>query len=159
VRWSTIWKCLRTPITTIQLYSEKGSWWKSTVALERYMDQTPIHCKVAEEKSLYLSAMGQAFPCCWTANQLYPWYYPEKKSYMWKLLEELPRGEADLNAKNQSLESIVNGPFFQEVLVNSWGRSSVREGKPKCCAKTCGTEFDPFRAQFQSATSENSSII
>ena len=119
-------------------------------SLENYLNQTPIQCKVAAEKSLYVSAVGHAFPCCWTANQLYPWYYPEKKSYMWKLLEEVEGGVSSLDAKNHSLESIVNGKFFQDVLLASWKRPSIGKGKPKCCAKTCGTEFDPFREQFKS---------
>jgi len=123
-------------------------------SLEKYLDQTPVQCKVAAEKSIYISAVGHAFPCCWTANQLYPWYYPEKKSYMWKLLDELEGGVASLDAKKFGLETIVNGHFFQKILVDSWERESLKAGKPKCCAKTCGTEFDPFQAQF-SKSEEN----
>lgn len=118
-------------------------------SLENYLDQTPVRCKVDVEKSLYVSAVGHAFPCCWTANQLYPWYYPEKKSYMWKLLEKLEAGVDALDLKSQSLESVVNGAFFQEVLPKSWECESIKAGKPKCCAKTCGVEFDPFREQFK----------
>ena len=117
-------------------------------SLEKYLDKTPIRCKVDEEKSMYLSAVGHAFPCCWTGNQLYPWYFPEKKSYMWKLVNELENGIDDLDTKVHSLESVVNGPFFQKIMENSWERQSIKEGRPKCCAKTCGTEFDPFREQF-----------
>ena len=116
--------------------------------LEDYLNRTPIKCKVAREKSLYVSAQGHVFPCCWTAGQLYPWYVKERGSYMWKMLDELQGGVEDLNAMEQSLESIVSGPFFQDILINSWEKTSLKEGKPKCCAKTCGTEFDPFREQF-----------
>jgi MoaA/NifB/PqqE/SkfB family radical SAM enzyme len=118
-------------------------------SLETYLNQTEVHCKVAKEKSIYLSAVGHLFPCCWTANQLYPWYYPEKKSYMWKLLEELEGGVDSLNIKKNNFKKIVEGPFFQEILINSWQRKSLKEGKPNCCAKTCGSEFDPFKAQFK----------
>jgi MoaA/NifB/PqqE/SkfB family radical SAM enzyme len=117
-------------------------------SLENYLNQTPVRCKVAKEKSIYISAVGHAFPCCWTANQLYPWYYPAKKSYMWKLLDQLEEGVDGLSAKQNSLESIVNGAFFQDILTSSWDKKSIKDGKPKCCAKTCGTEFDPFKAQF-----------
>jgi MoaA/NifB/PqqE/SkfB family radical SAM enzyme len=117
-------------------------------SLEKYLDFTPVQCKVEKEKSLYISAMGQAFPCCWTANQLYPWYYPKQKSYMWDLLDELENGVDDINVLKRGLETVVNGAFFQKVLPQSWELKSIKEGKPKCCAKTCGSEFDPFRAQF-----------
>ncbi len=117
-------------------------------SLENYLNQTSIKCKVTKEKSLYVSAEGHVFPCCWTAGQLYPWYLKERGSYMWAMIDELEGGIEDLNTRSKSLESIVNGPFFQEVLLNSWKKPGLDSGKPKCCAKTCGTEFDPFRAQF-----------
>ena len=123
-------------------------------SLENYLDKTPINCKVAAEKSLYVSAMGRAFPCCWTANQLYPWYFKEKQSYMWKLLTEVENGVDSLDLKKNSLESVVNGEFFQDVLLKSWKRESVKQGKPKCCAKTCGSEFDPFKEQFEESESK-----
>ncbi len=125
-------------------------------SLESYLDSTPIRCKVAAEKSLYISAMGRAFPCCWTANQLYPWYFPKEKSYMWKLLGKLENGVDDLNARERGLEAVVNGEFFQDVLLKSWDIKSIKDGRPKCCAKTCGTEFDPFRAQFSSSENQAS---
>jgi MoaA/NifB/PqqE/SkfB family radical SAM enzyme len=130
-------------------------------SLENYLDQTPVKCKVSQEKSIYISAEGHAFPCCWTANQLYPWYYPAKKSYMWKILDQLEGGLDGLNAKHASLESIVNGPFFQEIITSSWDKKSIKDGKPKCCAKTCGTEFDPFNAQFAKSQppSESGSVL
>lgn len=117
-------------------------------SLEEYLNQTPIQCKVAKEKSLYISAMGRAWPCCWTANQLYPWYFPKEKSYMWKLLGKLENGADDLSVLDKELRDVVDGPFFHEVLLKSWELKSIKEGRPKCCAKTCGTDFDPFRAQF-----------
>lgn len=118
-------------------------------SLENYLNKTPVDCKVAKEKNLYISAMGRAFPCCWTANQLYPWYFPKEKSYMWKMVRQLENGIDDLDAKKRPLKDIVNGEFFQDVLLKSWKKPSVKDGKPKCCAKTCGTEFDPFQAQFE----------
>lgn len=117
-------------------------------SLEQYLDATPIECKVAAEKSLYISAMGRAFPCCWTANQLYPWYFEKENSYMWKLLGQLENGASDLEVLKHGVEKVVNGPFFQNILLKSWQQKSIKEGKPKCCAKICGTEFDPFRSQF-----------
>ncbi len=117
-------------------------------SLEKYLDQTPIDCKVMHEKSIYVSAQGHVFPCCWTANQLYPWYYPEKKSYMWDLVNQMKEGVEALNSKTHSISEIIEGEFFQKILLESWNIKSIKEGKPKCCAKTCGTEFDPFKSQF-----------
>lgn len=117
-------------------------------SLEKYLDETPIDCKVAREKSIYISAMGRAFPCCWTANQIYAWYFPKEKSYMWELIGKLKNGITDLDVKKHGIAKVVNGEFFKDVLLKSWKQKSIKEGRPKCCAKTCGTEFDPFQAQF-----------
>ncbi len=117
-------------------------------SLENYLNKTPVLCKVAKEKSLYISAEGLAFPCCWTGNQLYPWYFKERGSPIWKMIDELG-GKSALSAIERPLQEIVEGPFFNQSLPDSWGKSSIKEGKLKVCAKTCGSEFDPFGDQFK----------
>ncbi|HMN68040.1 MAG TPA: radical SAM protein [Bdellovibrionales bacterium] len=127
-----------------QLVADHGS-------LKEFFARTPIDCKTAREKSLYISAEGLAFPCCWTANQLYLWYYPEKGAPIWKMLGRLPGGIDSLNAKRRPLAEIVNGPFFQTVLPASWNRQSYEDGRLFVCGKTCGRGMDAFKAQFQAA--------
>ena len=117
--------------------------------LKNFFAQTPITCKVAKERSLFVSAEGLVFPCCWTANQLYPWYYPEKGAPIWKMIEALPSGLDSLNAKKTTIAEIVSGPFFQTKLPDSWSATSGE--RLFVCAKTCGQGFDAFTAQFQSA--------
>ncbi len=116
-------------------------------SLDAYLDRTPVSCKVDEEKSLYISAEGLAFPCCWTGNQLYPWYFKEKAAPIWKLIEEVG-GKSAISAIEKPLKEIVEGPFFQKLIPDSWPKPSIKDGKLKVCAKTCGTEFDPFKDQF-----------
>lgn len=116
--------------------------------LENYLDQACIQCKVAEEKSIYVSAEGLAFPCCWTANQMYPWYFEPKSSQIWKIIESLDGGIQAISALHRPLQSIVEGEFFKKI-ENSWSLPSTKAGKLKPCAKTCGKEFDPFREQFR----------
>lgn len=117
--------------------------------IESYMDSTSVDCKVAAEKSIYVSADGFVFPCCWTGNQLYPWYYQPRKSQMWTLIDQLKNKEADISALKRPLKSIVEGEFFEKI-EQSWTIPTVKAGKLRPCAKTCGKEFDPFRAQFNS---------
>jgi len=124
-------------------------------SLINYLDKTPISCRVDKEKSVYISASGNVFPCCWTANQLYPWYFKPKGSPIWNLIDKAG-GLNSLNAYNHSLESIINGTFFQETLPNSWSCSSIKDGKLKACAKTCGQEFNPFQSQFERSEISNS---
>jgi len=119
-------------------------------SLHEYLNQTPIHCKVAEEKSLYISAEGLIFPCCWTANQLYPWYFKKRSSQIWKLIESLPEKEQSLNAKKHSIKSILEGDFFQTLIPKSWEGRDINKDKLRVCAKTCGRDFRPFDDQFVS---------
>jgi MoaA/NifB/PqqE/SkfB family radical SAM enzyme len=116
--------------------------------IEKYLDTTEVDCKVAAEKSIYVSAEGMVFPCCWTANQLYPWYFAPRSSQVWRILDSLPGKEQSISALQTNVKSIVEGEFFKRV-AGSWSLPSVKAGKLKPCAKTCGKEFDPFRAQFR----------
>ncbi len=117
-------------------------------SLETYLNQTSITCRVSEEKSVYISAEGLVFPCCWTANQLYPWYFKKRSSQIWKFILQLAEGEKALCGKTKSIESISQGDFFQKIIPNSWRGKDINTDKLRVCAKTCGRDFTPFSDQF-----------
>ena len=118
-------------------------------SLYEHFNQTPIACKVAEEKSLYISAEGYVFPCCWLANQLYPWYLKKRSSQVWLFIDRLPEKEQSLNAKKRPLKDIVEDVFFQKSVPESWLGKDIKKDKLRVCAKTCGKTFDPFGDQFK----------
>lgn len=115
--------------------------------MERYWDEVPIKCKVAEEKSLYVSAEGIVQPCCWTAGQMYVWYWTPKGGQIWNLIDQI--GKDNLNATKVPLRDIIDGLYFQDLIPNSWNKSSCADGKLAVCAKTCGTKYDAFEEQFK----------
>jgi len=116
-------------------------------AMEKYWDTSEIKCKVAEEKSIYISAEGIVQPCCWTAGQMYVWYWEPKTSQIWDLINRV--GKDNLNAKITPLQNIVDGLFFQDLIPDSWNKASCAEGKLAVCAKTCGGKYDAFMEQFK----------
>jgi len=116
-------------------------------AMEKYWDTSSIKCKVAEEKSIYISAEGVVQPCCWTAGQMYVWYWEPESSQIWDLINTV--GKDNINAKNKPLQQIVDGLFFQELIPDSWNKSSCATGKLAVCAKTCGGKHDAFAEQFK----------
>lgn len=116
-------------------------------SMENYVDQAAIQCKTLSERSIYISSEGAVFPCCWTANQTYVWYLPERSGHVWDLIRKTG-GFEKINAKDKPLREIVEGPFFESV-VASWERKSVKEGKLKVCAKTCSQSFNQYRDQYQ----------
>lgn len=114
--------------------------------MEKYWDEVTVSCKVAEEKSVYISAEGIVQPCCWTAGQMYVWYWSAEGGQIWNAINAI--GKDNLNAKNHSLESIIDGLYFQDIIPGSWTKSSCAEGKLQICAKTCGAKNDMFSNQF-----------
>lgn len=115
--------------------------------MEKYWDNVPIKCKVAEEKSIYITSEGIIQPCCWTAGQMYVWYWPKEGGQIWNLINKI--GKYNLNAKFNKLEDIVNNLYFQTYIPESWKKNSCAEGKLAICSKTCGTKFDTFSEQFK----------
>lgn len=116
-------------------------------SMSSYLDQSCIKCKVAEEKNVYISAEGLVFPCCWTANPLYLWYQAPSKNEIWKLIDHDTK---NVSALENSLESIIEGPYFKRI-EDSWNKPSIIDGKLRVCAKTCGSDFDQFSGQFSKA--------
>lgn len=114
--------------------------------VERIWDDAVIDCKVAKEKNVYVTAEGILQPCCWTAGQMYLWYYKNKGAQIWRFIDQV--GLDKLDAKKYTVEEIIEGDFFQRILPNSWTKPSCAEGKSAMCAKTCGTKFDAFKEQF-----------
>jgi MoaA/NifB/PqqE/SkfB family radical SAM enzyme len=115
--------------------------------MEKYWDTVPIKCKVAEEKSIYITAEGYLQPCCWTAGQMYVWYWKEQGGQIWTAINEA--GLNTLNLKLHSIKDVIEGKFMQEIIPNSWNKNSCAEGKLAVCAKTCGTKYDAFSEQFK----------
>lgn len=118
-------------------------------SLENFLAITPIECRVVRERSLFVTAEGLVFPCCWTANQLYPWYHRERGAPIWKLLAQLRHGLSEINCQIQPLGEILKGPLFQKLLPESWEKQGFDQGRLFVCGKTCGRGFDPFAAQFE----------
>ena len=114
--------------------------------MELSLDSSDITCKVAEEKSVYVSAEGIVQPCCWTAGQMYVWYHTPRGTQIWNAINEV--GKDSLDAKINTLENIVDGIYFQKVIPDSWNKPSCAEGKLSVCAKTCG-KYDAFKEQFK----------
>ncbi len=115
--------------------------------MEKYWDTVPIKCKVAEEKSIYVTAEGYLQPCCWTAGQMYIWYWKERGGQIWSAIDQA--GLETLDLRKHSIKDVVEGKFIQEIVPDSWSKPSCAEGKLAICAKTCGTKYDAFQEQFK----------
>jgi len=116
-------------------------------SMEEYLNKTSITCKVKNDKSIFITADGNLFPCCWIANQQYIWYLPKKGAPIWSLIDK-NGGIEKLNLRNNSIKEIIEGKFFKDIQ-KTWKKKSIKCGKLAVCAKTCGQEFDQFKDQYK----------
>ncbi len=120
-------------------------------SLEQYFDNVKIKCKVAAEKSMYLSAEGLILPCCWVAGSMYKFWQKPGENQVWELLQQ-SGGKDVFDAKTHGVKSVLNNEYFTGRLVESWDKPNTHLGKPMVCAQKCGEEFDAFKAQYEKTT-------
>jgi MoaA/NifB/PqqE/SkfB family radical SAM enzyme len=116
-------------------------------SMDAYYDVAPINCKVAEEKSLFVTAEGLALPCCWTAGRMYKWWHKDPKvEQIWNHIDKAG-GKQFLDA-TKGLDKVFDTGIFDSIQ-QSWKVKGCDNGKLKVCAMKCGAEFDPFAEQFK----------
>ena len=112
-----------------------------------YYDKCSIKCKVAEERNIFITAEGLLMPCCWTAGRMYKWWHQDYRvEQIWDYIDRAG-GKQGINVIENDLQTVMRGPLLKDIQ-NSWDLSSIENGKLGVCAMKCGTEFDPFGAQF-----------
>ena len=111
----------------------------------KVLGSTPIHCKSLHERSLYISAEGLVFPCCWTAGSIYPLHSKEPDGEVWTLLAQ-HGGKEGISLHHRSLEQIIEGDFYRALASSFTSNFPTRIGT---CARICGAAFQTFEEQFQ----------
>jgi len=109
-------------------------------SIENYLDNTEIDCNAIKTGGIFISANGLVFPCCTVYQQV-----------CYKIIHEVDDNK-ELNEYNLYLEDnlccfektikdIVEGKFFNNLFKN-FKCKSIKDGKPKSCARTCGKKID-----------------
>jgi MoaA/NifB/PqqE/SkfB family radical SAM enzyme len=109
---------------------------RSKVYEEEFQD-VEIDCLAQKEQSIYVSAGGHVFPCCWLGGYIPPGHMSTKQ--VLRMVDDLPGGLEFLSAKKRPIEQIVKDLFFQQVM-DSWIKPGIDEGKLVTCARTCGKQ-------------------
>jgi len=86
----------------------------------------PGRCKSWDSQSIYITAEGLVFPCCWMGHLYNDWQRETAE-----LLDEVG-GRNVIDAKQRPIEDIVNGAFFDAV-IRRWSGAGLR-----VCARKCG---------------------
>ena len=113
-----------------------------------YYDSCSIKCKVAEEKNIFITAEGLLMPCCWAAGRMYKWWHKDYRvEQIWDFIDRAG-GKEGIDVINNDLQAVMDGNLLKDI-ENSWSLDSIEKGKLGVCAMKCGSEFDPFGAQFE----------
>ena len=119
-------------------------------SLDRYFDEVPIDCKAKKYQSIFISATGLVFPCCWLYHHSnYRTFYNVTDPLELGVEEILQEtgGVDRISAKKYSLKNIIKGEFFKRV-EESWEIRGLANGRLKVCARACGIYLDLHRNQF-----------
>lgn len=134
-------------------YSQKkiNSLIKKFGSLNKYFDKTPINCKAKRDLSIFISATGMVYPCCWIYNQANckTLYNITDKSELGidNIIHNIG-GIHQISAKENLLKDIIEGEFFKGI-EESWNLPKVTEGRLKICASACGCHADTYEDQFE----------
>ena len=121
---------------------------KTYGSMKQYYDTAKIDCKVAKDKNIFITAEGLLMPCCWTAGRMYKWWHNDPKvEQIWDFIDNAG-GKDALNAKKHGIKGVFDTGIMKDIQ-DSWAKNSIEEGKLGVCAMKCGSEFDPFAAQFK----------
>ena len=78
---------------------------------------------------------------------MYKWWHDDYRvEQIWDHIDAAG-GKDAINTITQGLETVMQGQLLNSI-ESSWDKTSLKEGKLGVCAMKCGSEFDPFRAQF-----------
>ena len=121
---------------------------KTYGSMTEYYNTCSIRCKAVEKKEIFITAEGLLMPCCWTAGRMYKWWHKDYRvEQIWDHIDAAG-GKDGISVLTHGLESVMNSGILQSIK-SSWDRTSVADGKLGVCAQKCGSEFDPFGAQFE----------
>ena len=121
---------------------------KTYGSMKDYLDKCSVTCKVAKQKSIFVTAEGLLMPCCWTAGRMYKWWHSDPRvEQIWDFIDRAG-GKEGINLIENDLRDVMNGNLLTDI-ENSWSISGISNGKLGVCAQKCGSEFDPYAEQFK----------
>jgi MoaA/NifB/PqqE/SkfB family radical SAM enzyme len=116
--------------------------------MRSYYDKAHIQCKVAPEGNVFVTAEGLVLPCCWTAGRMYKWWFDDpRQEQIWDFIDGVG-GKDSINAKLFGFRGAFESGIMKNIQ-DSWGKHTIADGKLAVCSMKCGSEFDPFAAQFE----------
>lgn len=121
----------------------ENSYFTDSNAENRFTTDANINCKAMEEDSIFLSADGHVYPCCWTAYPMNSFWNSNESRQLRELINECG-GKDTISIHKTPILKIIEGPFFKR-LAESWNKPCAKEGKNISCSIHCGTHLESHK--------------
>lgn len=118
---------------------------------KKAVESAVINCKVEQDKSLYIDAFKNLWPCCWLGALPYIYseqqdlihaYQTEQTSAINELVDSIG-GYGSIDLRNRSIKDILDDPKWRNVWKRYWDQKRLAT-----CAKTCGTFPEKIITQY-----------
>jgi MoaA/NifB/PqqE/SkfB family radical SAM enzyme len=110
---------------------------------QSYLNTTKVSCRSMQEGSVYVTADGTVYPCCWTGLTTEP-----EKHGTEKIVQLTKECGNQISLLHNSISDIVRSPLFQKV-VDGWDKN-LSCGRAKVCSFNCGTH-NKYAEQYKDA--------
>ena len=101
-------------------------------------EECEIECHSVKTSQVYISSEGLVYPCCFIGSREYA---PNRWNFVNKQIQEFLSsvGKKRYSLHERSLKEIINDPWMQKDLVESWQIPTLKEGRLAVCSEFCGT--------------------
>jgi hypothetical protein len=111
-----------------------------------------INCKIKKDKSIYIDAFKQLWPCCWIGSIPYKFsrdedliysYHQDQKKVIGQLLESIG-GNDTIDLTKTTIKNIFLNNKWQNTWTEHW-----QDKKLGTCARICGEFKEPILAKYE----------
>jgi MoaA/NifB/PqqE/SkfB family radical SAM enzyme len=124
---------------------------KIILGYKKVVETAEIRCKVMQDKSLYIDAFKNLWPCCWIgalpyiyskSTDLIHTYQTEQTAVINELVESIG-GYTAIDLKSRSIKEILSDSQWRNIWSKYW-----EDKKLATCAKTCGVFPEKILTQY-----------
>ncbi len=108
---------------------------------ENKFNCSKIDCMANKGKQIYVSAMGNVYPCCFIGSRHFA---PNKHNFTNRQIQTF-LGNGNFSLHQRSLREIVEDDWFKNSYTSSWKKPTVREGKLAVCAEFCSADVTEMK--------------
>lgn len=130
-----------------QAVVESATLLKEHGSIRNYLNETGIDCMSVRDRSVYISARGEIYPCCFLGGQVRYSRPGEDGERISRLTNEIRGGVDGISGVHHSLPSIVDEGWFAEIKA-TWSEPSTSPKSIETCRRMCGKKLQLVSAEY-----------